>query len=115
MLKKDILPAVTSFELTLKKSLDEDDDLDLLDEDSYEYRTVKLIKKNKKVIFKDINKIEKLLKERPQGAQKIADFYHDKIIPLMEEVRENTDELEKVTDRSYWPMPSYSDLLFGKD
>ncbi len=115
MLKKDILPAVTSFELTLKKSLDEDDDLDLLDEDSYEYRTVKLIKKNKKVIFKDINKIEKLLKERPQGSQKIADFYHDKIIPLMEEIRENTDELEKVTDRSYWPMPSYSDLLFGKD
>ena len=115
MLKKDILPGITSFELMLKKSLDEDDDLDLFDENSYEYKTVKLIKKNKKAICKDIAKIETLLKERPLSAQEIADFYHDKIIPLMEELRENTDELEKVCERTYWPMPSYSDLLFGKD
>ncbi len=115
MLKKDILPGITSFELMLKKSLDEDDDLDLFDENSYEYKTVKLIKKNKKAICKDIAKIETLLKERPLSAQEIADFYHDKIIPLMEELRENTDELEQVCERIYWPMPSYSDLLFGKD
>ena len=115
MLKKDILPGITSFELMLKKSLDEDDDLNLFDENSYEYKTVKLIKKNKKAICKDIAKIETLLKERPLSAQEIADFYHDKIIPLMEELRENTDELEKVCERIYWPMPSYSDLLFGKD
>jgi glutamine synthetase len=115
MLRKDILPAVTSFELTLKKSLDEDEDLGLLDEDSYEYQTVKLIKKNKKAICKDIKAIEKLLAKKPKKAQTIADQYHEKILPLMARIRENTDALEKVTDRKVWPMPTYSDLLFGKD
>ena len=115
MLKKDILPAVTSFELSLKKSLDEDEDLGLLDEDAYEYQTVKLIKKNKKAICKDIKAMENLLSKKPEKAQAIADYYHEKILPLMARIRENTDALEKVTDRKIWPMPTYSDLLFGKD
>lgn len=115
MMRKDILPAVTRFELDLKNSLDEDDDLELFDEQSYEFKTVKFIKKNKKLICKAIAKIESLLKDKPQESKAKADFYHDKIIPLMKEIRESADELEKVTGRNYWPMPIYSDLLFGKD
>ena len=115
MMRKDILPAVTRFELDLKNSLDEDDDLELFDEQSYEFKTVKFIKKNKKQICKAIAKIESLLKDKPQESKAMADFYHDKIIPLMKEIRECADELEKVTGRKYWPMPVYSDLLFGKD
>ena len=115
MMRKDILPAVTRFELDLKNSLDEDDDLELFDEQSYEFKTVKFIKKNKKLICKAIAKIESLLKDKPQESKAKADFYHDKIIPLMKEIRESADELEKVTGRNYWPMPVYSDLLFGKD
>ena len=87
----------------------------LLDEDAYEYQTVKLIKKNKKAICKDIKAMEKLLTKKPEKAQAIADYYHEKILPLMARIRENTDALEKVTDRKIWPMPTYSDLLFGKD
>ena len=45
MMRKDILPAVTRFELDLKNSLDVDDDLELFDEQSYEFKTVKFIKK----------------------------------------------------------------------
>ena len=115
MMRKDILPAVTRFELDLKNSLDEDDDLELFDEQSYEFKTVKFIKKNKKQICKAIAKIENLLKDKPQESKAKADFYHDRIIPLMKEIRESADELEKVTGRNYWPMPVYSDLLFGKD
>ena len=115
MMRNYTLPAVTRFELDLKNSLDEDDDLELFDEQSYEFKTVKFIKKNKKLICKAIAKIESLLKDKPQESKAKADFYHDKIIPLMKEIRESTDELEKVTGRNYWPMPVYSDLLFGKD
>ncbi|MBQ5555346.1 MAG: hypothetical protein IIT44_06180, partial [Erysipelotrichaceae bacterium] len=81
----------------------------------YEYQTVKLIRKNKKAIYKDIKAMEKLLTKKPEKAQAIADDYHEKILPLMARIRENTDALEKVTDRKIWPMPTYSDLLFGKD
>ena len=86
-----------------------------MDEDAYEYQTVKLIKKNKKAICKDIKAMEKLLAKKPEKAQAIADHYHEEILPLMARIRENTDALEKVTDRKIWPMPTYSDLLFGKD
>ncbi|MBQ5555836.1 MAG: hypothetical protein IIT44_08680 [Erysipelotrichaceae bacterium] len=69
MMRKDIFPAVTRFELDLKNSLDEDDDLELFDEQSYEFKTVKFIKKNKKHICKAIVKIESLLKDKTAGIQ----------------------------------------------
>ena len=34
------------------------------------------------------------------------------IVPLMEELRKQADVLEKNTAKSYWPYPTYSDLLF---
>ena len=33
----------------------------------------------------------------------------------MDSIRRNTDELELVTDRELWPMPTYKELLFGVD
>jgi len=41
-----------------------------------------------------------------------AEYYHDAVVPLMDALRECGDNLEKVTDRSLWPLPSYEDLLF---
>ncbi|MBQ1483262.1 MAG: glutamine synthetase III [Erysipelotrichaceae bacterium] len=115
MLKKDILPAVTRFELSLKKSLEEDKDLGLSDADSYEYATLRPVKENKKAVFTMIKRIEQLMEERPDTPEERSCFYHDQILPLMEDLRKKTDALEKITDRSLWPMPTYSDLLFGKD
>lgn len=37
----------------------------------------------------------------------------DTLIPLMSELRMPCDEAEMKTERSYWPFPVYSDLLFG--
>lgn len=31
----------------------------------------------------------------------------------MNELRITADELEVITDREFWPYPSYGDLLFG--
>ena len=30
----------------------------------------------------------------------------------METLRSHADTLEQVTDKSYWPYPTYSDILF---
>ena len=115
MLKKDILPALFSYERQLKDSLLKDRELSLFDEDSYEYVTLMKIVKNKKAIFKDIEKMEKLLKKRPEDPQHLAFFYHDRIIPLMNSLRKNTDELETVCPRNIWPFITYKELLFGVD
>ena len=34
------------------------------------------------------------------------------IIPAMESLRIDADLLEQLTDKSYWPFPTYSDILF---
>lgn len=52
-------------------------------------------------------------KESSECAQKVAERYKDAVIPKMEELRALVDRMEILTDRSYWPYPTYADLLFG--
>ena len=37
----------------------------------------------------------------------------DKLLPAMSELRVVCDEAETLTAKSYWPFPTYADLLFG--
>ena len=37
----------------------------------------------------------------------------DNILSKMSELRASCDEAETLTDKSYWPFPTYGDLLFG--
>ena len=39
-------------------------------------------------------------------------YYHDTVRPGMDAIRSAADALEDLTDKSYWPYPTYSDLLF---
>ena len=116
MLKKDVLPSSVKFEEALCEVLCGKQKLKMDVKGSYEEKTLKKVADLKKSIVKDLEKMEKLLNENKESDPlKKAFFYRDKIIPLMGSVRKNTDELELITDRKYWPMPSYRELLFGVD
>lgn len=39
-------------------------------------------------------------------------YYREEVLPRMDKVREYADKLELITDKKYWPMPVYSDILF---
>ena len=52
------------------------------------------------------------LKKVPQGNQCAADYYSEIVVAGMQAVRKEADFLEKLTAKSYWPYPTYSDLLF---
>jgi len=41
-----------------------------------------------------------------------AQYWHDTVLPIMGELRASADNLERITDKSYWPFPTYGDLLF---
>jgi glutamine synthetase len=43
---------------------------------------------------------------------KQAKYYRDQVIPKMEKAREIADALENKVDASFWPFPTYADLLF---
>jgi glutamine synthetase len=51
-------------------------------------------------------------KRQPAG-EKMAEFFLDRVIPVMNELRLAVDEMETLTAISYWPMPNYGDLLFS--
>ena len=46
------------------------------------------------------------------NAQQAARYYHDVVVPAMDAVRAEADQLEMLTDKSCWPYPTYSDLLY---
>ena len=52
------------------------------------------------------------LQNVPADAESAAKYYHDTIIPGMNALRSAADVLESLTDKSYWPYPTYSDLLY---
>lgn len=41
-----------------------------------------------------------------------AFFFYEQVAPAMRALRRPVDELEKMVDKAYWPMPTYADLLF---
>ena len=52
------------------------------------------------------------LKTVPQGNLPAAEYYGQTVVPQMAALRRDADKLEKLTARSYWPYPIYSDILF---
>ena len=48
----------------------------------------------------------------PNDAKLAADYMSEVIIPAMEDLRKDADLLEQLTDKTYWPYPTYSDLMF---
>ncbi len=43
---------------------------------------------------------------------KRAHAYMELVVPAMDELRTTVDRLEELTDREYWPLPTYNDILF---
>ena len=37
----------------------------------------------------------------------------DRVLPQMDRLRRACDEAESITAKTYWPFPTYGDLLFG--
>ena len=47
------------------------------------------------------------------GSQARADYYRDRVLAAMSELRITVDQLETMTPEDSWPFPSYGELLFS--
>ncbi len=47
-----------------------------------------------------------------ENAREKALAYHDKVMPIMEDIRRHVDALEIIVDDKLWPLPKYRELLF---
>ena len=63
-------------------------------------------------VYTKCEKLRKDLCAVPSGGEAAVAYYHDVIVTDMEDLRADADLLEQLTDKSYWPYPTYSDLLF---
>lgn len=63
-------------------------------------------------LYEQTEKLYDKLKAVPVESQSATNYYSEVIVPGMEAVRKDADFLEKLTAKSYWPYPIYSDLLF---
>jgi glutamine synthetase len=63
-------------------------------------------------LYDSIEALKALLGQLPQDAQTASLYFRSKVIPAMDALRDLADRLEELTDKSYWPYPTYSDLLF---
>ena len=63
-------------------------------------------------LYDAIEKLRADLETIPAEAEEAACYYHDVILADMSVLRQHADTLEQLTEKSYWPFPTYSDLLF---
>lgn len=61
--------------------------------------------------LKELEKAVDIASELPEGREK-AEYYRDKVIPAMEELRKPVDAAELIVDKKSWPIPTYDDLMF---
>ena len=115
MIKKDILPAVSSFIGHLSKTVNAKKQAVAGIDCSYEEGTLTNLSELTSAMFKDAKLLECELMDtkKIEDAQKLAEYYKDVIITRMAKIRESADKAEMLTDRTFWPYPSYADLLFG--
>jgi glutamine synthetase len=58
------------------------------------------------------DELKKTLSDVPSTSDEGSAYYYRVVSPAMKKVRSIADGLELITDKSYWPFPTYSDILF---
>ena len=62
-----------------------------------------------------VDRLEALLEHEGNGdAEKHAKYFRDKVIPVMNALREVGDSLESAVPQDLWPLPTYREMLFVK-
>ena len=116
MAQKEILPAVSEYLLMLTRiSSEVSKEFRTLKKQTFEYKTASSLisLKNKAQL-----KLEKLrtVSEKASQIEDTAEravYYKNSVLPIMDSLRSYCDRMENLTADSYWPMPTYGDLLFG--
>ena len=58
-----------------------------------------------------LERVEKIAVAKTSD-EEAAFYYQSTVIPKMDALRRAVDEMEALTDREYWPMPTYGDITF---
>lgn len=115
MAKKEILPAVSTFEGRLADTLAAKQAVLPNLASSYQTKTLEAASELEEKAFNALGKLEDGVARLAamDDFEERAFFVRDEILPDMAELREPCDELEEITETTDWPFPTYGKLLFG--
>ncbi len=113
MTKKEIIPAVSAGIAKLASSAELIKNMG--GNNAVELDVIKQMSGLNVLLYKKAELLEKAMAKCDKvevNSQKAA-FYRDTVIPVMDEVRKVSDELEKICPENVWPIPTYAELLFN--
>ena len=113
--RKDIFPAVNNFVADMCSNIAiKHEVLPAVDTTIEEDIAGKLSALNYEMMA-GVSELEEYIRaaEKVSDAKPAAEFYRDKVLSAMNKVRAAADEMETLCDSSYWPMPTYGELLFS--
>ena len=115
MAKTQIAPAVEAYTADVAKSATAKKTLDSNLACTYETGLVRKLSSLTDRIALKTEALESSLLSLHNAEDIISEsaMIRDKLLPAMSELRVVCDEAETLTAKSYWPFPTYADLLFG--
>ena len=115
MIRKDVLPAVSRFTGELSRTAEKK--RDLCGEDACRYETELCSRLSALVTraWDGAAALESAVEEsgRADSTEAFALCCWKKLLPEMAELRRCADEMETITDKQFWPYPSYGEILFS--
>ncbi len=115
MVKKDILPAVSSYIKELSKTANSAKALCPDVDCEYEVAMVSKLSTLASCLYKKMNVLDETLLNAKDytDALELANFFCKSVFSAMQEVRAIADEIETLVGEKYWPYPTYGELLFN--
>ena len=115
MARQEILPAALEYSRVLSDGLLKKTQCDLKLDLSADEELIKKICRETGRLYKAIEELDKAQESAAAITDPMAQAraWHERVIPAMDAVRGPADELETLTAKKYWPVPTYADLLFS--
>ena len=115
MVHKRIAPAITRFTADLAKEMKEKKDVFPELECSYEKDIIGRLSGITDCIAKKCDELEKAVMKLSDASDILEEscLIRDSVLPKMAELRVPCDTAELLTAKSYWPFPTYGDILFS--
>ena len=110
MLRKQILPAIFSYEAKLAQIIQTKKSSGI--EAPMEVKTLKNINTPLELVSNHLDTLEELISKPTTTEKQAARFAADELLPLMETIRKLTDTIETNVSKEDWPLPDYNDILF---
>lgn len=113
--KRQILPSCINYSKFVAESINEIKNTGIAVDISAQSDLLKNISSKLTLLSKSITSLEESVKsasELDESNYDKACFYRDTVLVKMAELRKYADKLETIVGKDFWPMPTYSDLLF---